>query len=318
MDRRAADFVLRRQGRDELPLVLHARRLYILPTRAGAGFGVLLLAMFIAGLNYQNSLALFLTFLFAAFGVIALLDTHRRLAGLRVVRIDATPAFAGDAVECRVVLDTHAVADAPELRVAASDPPGAALPAAIGPDAMAVILLRCPALRRGRWRLRRLRLETRAPFGLFQAWTWLHTDTGTCVYPRAAGTLDPPAAPGDGQGMDGTGAGFDEWSGLRPFREGDSPRQVAWKAYAREAPMLIREYHGQVAPRRHFDHTVLAQLAPEARLEQLCRWCVDAAARGESWSLRLLSREIGPATGPRHLEACLTALAEFPGAGSGA
>jgi uncharacterized protein (DUF58 family) len=127
--------------------------------------------------------------------------------------------------------------------------------------------------------------------------------------------LPSPGHPGEGSGSDGTGAGFDEWASLRPFREGDSPRQVAWKAYAREAPLLIREYQGQVAPRRLFDYGSLAALAPEARLEQLCRWCVDAADRGESWTLRLPTREIGPAAGSKHLQECLAELAVFASPG---
>ena len=60
---RMARWIRKRQGPDTLPLTLSRRRLYILPTRAGLGFGILLLLMLIAGLNYANSTALFLTFL---------------------------------------------------------------------------------------------------------------------------------------------------------------------------------------------------------------------------------------------------------------
>ncbi len=62
LEQRMARWVRRRQGEDRLPVTLQRRRLYILPTRAGSGFAVLLLAMLVAGLNYANSLALLLTF----------------------------------------------------------------------------------------------------------------------------------------------------------------------------------------------------------------------------------------------------------------
>ena len=43
--RRMARWIRRRQGEDSLPLVLSRRRLYILPTRAGIGFALLLILM---------------------------------------------------------------------------------------------------------------------------------------------------------------------------------------------------------------------------------------------------------------------------------
>ena len=52
-------------------------------------------------------------------------------------------------------------------------------------------------------------------------------------------------------------AGADEWLGLRPFRDGDSPRQVDWKAYAREAPLLVKEYSAAGSELRMFDFNQL-------------------------------------------------------------
>src|SRR2546429_4644460 len=63
----AAAWMRRRQGVDLLPVALERRRLYILPTGTGVAFAALLFLMLIAGLNYGNSLALFLTFLLGAF-----------------------------------------------------------------------------------------------------------------------------------------------------------------------------------------------------------------------------------------------------------
>ena len=54
-------WALRRQGPDSLPLQLKPRRIYILPTGTGWTFGLLVVAMFLAGMNYGNGLALLLT-----------------------------------------------------------------------------------------------------------------------------------------------------------------------------------------------------------------------------------------------------------------
>ncbi len=80
---------------------------------------------------------------------------------------------------------------------------------------------------------------------------------------------------------------IDEWATLRPFRDGDSPRQVAWKAYARGAPLLVKEYTASGSIERLFDFATLTGLDTEQRLSQLARWIVNCAADGERFGLRL-------------------------------
>src|ERR1700754_1807501 len=92
--KRMARYIRKRQGPDNLPLTLARRRLYILPTRAGVGFGLLLLLMLVAGLNYANSLALFLTFLLTGFTLVTMHHCHRNLLGAQLVSAVAPPTFA--------------------------------------------------------------------------------------------------------------------------------------------------------------------------------------------------------------------------------
>jgi uncharacterized protein (DUF58 family) len=107
------------------------------------------------------------------------------------------------------------------------------------------------------------------------------------------------------------GTGDDEWLGLRPFRDGDSPRRVAWKAVARGGALMVKEYGVASDDLRHFDFDQLAGLDAEARLEQLSRWIVDAEARGDRYGLTLQGARIDPARGPQHRHRCLRALALY-------
>ena len=106
-------------------------------------------------------------------------------------------------------------------------------------------------------------------------------------------------------------AGDEEWLGLRPFRAGDSPRQVDWKAYARGAPLLSKEYGSVTGRPQVFDYDALHGLEPEARLAQLCRWILESDARGQVYGLRLPRLEIAGGRGVQHRERCLSALARF-------
>lgn len=310
-------WALKRQGPDVLPLRLAARRVYILPTPAGWTFALLLGVMFIAGMNYGNGLALLFTFWLTGFALVAMVQTQRSLTAVQLLSADASPAHAGDAVSLRIRLEGRT--PAADLHLEQDQLPdssvegNASLPQAArdATDASGALQLDIPVSRRGRWRAPALRLSTTAPFGLFRCWTWLHMDVRTLVYPKAAGRRPVPETMGEHNGSLRRHHGQDELAWLRDFREGDSPRQVAWKAYARGQPLLVREYEGEGSLRHEFDFDALTGLDAEQRLSQLTRWILDARAHGENWVLKLSGEVPMAGAGEDHLARCLAKLALY-------
>jgi len=307
---RVARWIRRRQGLDHLPVTLERRRLYILPTRAGYAFAGLLVLMLLAGLNYANSLALFLTFLLGAFALVVMQLCHRNLLGTQVASCVAAAVFAGSTGAVHVTLASGPGAARSRLEGALDEGEITVTSVPANGERRLELPLAAPA--RGIVRLERLRLATAYPFGLFRAWTFVHTPIEMLVYPRARGWLPMPQHAGRRSGTRAlAGAGADEWAGLRPFRDGDSPRQVDWKAYAREAPLLVKEYAQGESELRMFDFAALAPRDVETRLSQLARWVVDAEARGERYGLVLPAVRLAPDRGPAHRHRCLAALATF-------
>ena len=298
---------MRRQGKDALPLVLSSRRVYIVPTRAGWAFAAVLSVTFIAGMNYGNGLAMLLCFWLAGFALVAMLQTQRQLSGLKITSAVAEPAFAGQSVPLRLQFESRRTSD---LLGATARGVGVAAVTADQPGTLQLDM-QLPAPVRGIWRAPALRLESTAPFGLFRTWAWLQLDVQTLVYPAPHGNLQVPEVPGSDYGKTRPGAGLDELAWLRAFREGDSPRQVAWKAYARGAPLLVREYQGSVAAAREFSFDALRDLGVEAKLAQLCRWVVDAAAHNEAWTMSLPGTASISGSGAPHRQECLSRLALF-------
>jgi len=303
-------WALRRQGPDTLPLRLAPRRIYILPTRTGWVFGLLIIAMFLAGMNYGNGLALLLTFWLAAFALVGMIQTQRGLAGLVVLEAVAQPAFAGGQVALTLRLQSRLSPRDLDLRAENAGLLPMATPHPGIADA-AGLTLTFPTGRRGIWRTPALRLSTSAPFGLFRTWTWLALDARALVYPKPEGDQPLPELPGPEPGSRRLAGSLDELAALRPFREGDSPRQVAWKAYARGAPLLVREYQGHSSALREFDFALLPQPDTEARLSQLSRWIVAAAADNQRWTMRLPGSATLTGAGPEHRRQCLAQLAMF-------
>jgi uncharacterized protein (DUF58 family) len=315
MAERIGRWARKRQGEDVTPLVLRARRLYILPTSAGYTSALLLLVMLIAGLNYGNSLALLLTFLLAGFVLVGMYECQRTLRGLELLRARAEDCHAGSDGALELRLGNSGRHARRSLRVGSASGPATAFEIAPGVQLNVSLLHRCA--HRGRHRIGRLELTSTAPFGLFRCWTWLHLPLEVIVYPRPAGSRPlPRALAGRAATLTPNPAhGEDEWASLRAYQLGDSPRSIAWKTVARGGPFMVGQYAGAAGQDYRLSFAGLESLDLEARLSQLCVWVEECARIGAACALSLPGIEIPPARGASHRQTLLRALALY---GSGA
>jgi len=309
LERWAAGWARKRQGADAHAVALRRRRIYILPTRFGVVFAAMVFAMLLGSLNYGASLGFTLTFLLTGLGLVVMHHCHNNLLGAEIKFLGAVPVFAGERAEFKIAVGNAAAT--PRLEIELKRGAHAAGPADVAPGGTEVLRLGLPTERRGSAALERFRVETRHPARLFRAWTWVHMDARCLVYPRPA-EPDRPLPPAAGGSVEGrTHAGDDDFAGLRSAAPGDPLQRIAWKAYARSGLLLLKEFSGGTQQPCLLDWSMLPELDTEARLSQLTRWCLDADAAGRSLGLRLPGVVIPLGTGPKHLAACLEALALF-------
>ena len=308
--RKTRAWARKRHGVDSDPLTLSGGRIYIVPSALGIAFTLMLFAMFLGAMNYANNLALGLTFMLGALSLTAMHYCHRNLAGVQIRSAASEPVFAGQTARFRIALENDAKVARYELVVANED--SIAPPVRVESGARAVLDLEMPAPQRGLLTLESFEITTRHPFGLFRAWAYLNMNLHCVVYPKpSARGLPPPPLETDTGGAQETIRGDEDFAGLRAFHPGDSPRRIAWKAYAREQGLHVKVYAGTAVTSHSFDFDSLTGLGTEARLSQLCRWIEDAYAAGRAFGLRLPGVEIAPNVGPGHRQRCLTALALF-------
>ena len=304
-----AAWARRRQGEDRLPVTIGRRRVYILPTRAGLAFAAMIFVMLVAGLNYANSIALLIAFMLAGFGMIAMHLTHRNLVGVALRTVASVDAFVGE--HGRLLLTLENPADTARLGLECEV--AGSMRAAVDVPARATARADVPLTleRRGRLTVDRIQLSTAFPFGLFRAWTYVHVDASVIAWPVPRGRREAPPETSSGGATHAVHrVGDEEWAGLREFRSGDSPRQVAWGAYARGRGLLVKTYQSPAAHQRMFDlESISGDL--EQRLEQLSAWIVAAHARGERFGLRLGERTLPADSGNEHRARCLDSLALF-------
>ncbi|MEW5891802.1 MAG: DUF58 domain-containing protein [Pseudomonadota bacterium] len=289
---------------------LTSRRLYILPTRDGLLFALLLGALLLGAMNYSLSLAYLFTFLLAGIGVAGLIHTHRNLNGLSLRAGHVAPVFAGQSAQFVLHLDNPS--GLARYRIGIEHAAGQTAHADVAARGQADLILTLPQPRRGLHRPGRFALSTTYPLGLFRCWTVLELDWAVLVYPRPA--ADRLAFPG-GDGADQTGQGRrpgdEEFDGLREYRPGDSLKRIAWKTLARAQPPATKQFATPVARGLWFDWAQTPGGNTEAKLSRLTRWLLDAENAGQSYGLRLPARAFGPARGEAHLRTCLEALARF-------
>lgn len=308
---RFEDWVTRHHRPAREPIRLDRRRIYILPTRQGYAFALLLFLLFLWSINYSNSMGFAFTFLLAAVALNTMWQAHDNLLGLVVHADGAEPVFAGQDARFAFRLENprRTLRCGVALQWRDREPTYADIPA----NGSVSVSLTVPAEKRGWLRPGHIRVLTRFPLGLFQSWSWVAFETAALVYPQPRGRQPLPAALAgqSGSGLNELGSGSEDYAGFRQYAPGDSPRRIAWKAATRTEQLLVKRFIDQARPELWLDWWRVGIEAQEPRLEQLCQWMLKAENDGHEYGLRLPGLKLPPSRGEPHRRRCLEALALF-------
>ena len=296
-------------------VVLHRRRIFILPTKAGAGFAVLLLLLLAGATNYNLGLGFVLTFLLASCALVDMVLTYRNLGQLHLRPGRAASVFAGQAARFELHLNNRTRRDRYAIGVDFADASGPRYMVDAPAGASAALVLTCATEQRGYLAAPPVRLVTRFPLGLFRAWSYWRPDLRVLVHPFPEPDAPPLPMAGRARDHGRGGAGGDDFAGIRSYQAGDPMRSLAWRQIAR----LDLADGGQLVT-KHFerggvDQLVLdfdalpPQMNLELRLSRMTRWVLDAEQRGLPYAFRLGAHDFAAAVGAAHQAACLRALA---------
>jgi uncharacterized protein (DUF58 family) len=307
---RAERWARKRQGTDSTVTLLQSRRVYILPTGVGLVFALMVFAMLLGSMNYNNNLSFVLTFILAALGLVAMHQCQRNLVGLELTFAGVDPVFAGQAATFRIAITNRSKNHRYNLQIysgeIASDTHD------LRPGESTVFQLEIPTTSRGFVRIPRFGIRTLFPFELFRSWAWLHMDLEGLVYPHPADSVPQPPPTQSAHGHRQHDArGEEDFAGLRNFNDGDSPRHIAWKAYARSGDLYSKLFSGADTSSQWFDFDNIDDTDIEARLSILTRWIIDTEFRQQDYGLRIPGAEFSPTHGKAQRHRCLRSLAMF-------
>ena len=306
---------------------LGAQRVHIRPSRAGLAFAALLLALWIAAVNYGLGLGYALTYFAAACAIADMLFSSRNLAGLALAATPGNPVFAGSRALFTLRLINRSSRPRHAIHVAVSGSPAAPGLADIAAHGETAVSIGMPARQRGWLNAPAVRLSGSFPLGLFVAWCHWQPEARVLVYPQPeqdapplpwpAGTIQQARQPG----WPDLPGGALELAGVRAYQPGDPLQRLAWRQIARHdgEHLFSKQFQpGADAPKRAphgthgklmLDYAALHALAPEARLSRLAAWVLQAESTGLPYGLRLGVLTLAPALGAGQRDACLRALA---------
>ncbi|MBE9548973.1 MAG: DUF58 domain-containing protein [Proteobacteria bacterium] len=305
---RFLDYISRRRGPLKPPLQLGYRQIFIIPSRFGAGFAVLLLVMTVAGLNYNNNLALILSYLLLAIFLSVSNLGYRNLRGLNISPAISKPVFAGNFAEFNIPVSSHqGQRFALECwQEECCDQLTAK------PGRPASLLIRKKTEKRGRLSLGPWKLQSAWPFGFYRVWSWIVPDDTCLVYP--APVENPPPLPWSGSSVGLSSlaqAGDDELHGLRDYQAGDPLNRIAWRSSARADRLITRESEQQQSGEIILDWDYLPVAGTELRLSILCAWVLEAEKQKLNWSMRLPGESLTKGSGRGHQQRALSLLALY-------
>lgn len=295
----AADFV-----------ALDQRRIFIFPNSFGFLYLVIVFILFLAGVNYQNNLILAFCFLLTSLFLNGIFNTYRNLSGLRLENIGAKAVFAGENIEFKLLLTR--VDDRQSHSICLFLQKDNEQNVTVDANQRLEISLSYPSVSRGYCRAPRIYLYSVYPFGLMRTWSWIDLNLSCLVYPKAIAS--PPENNSEnsaGENINNDKAEGEIFSGLRPYRMGDRPRQIAWKVLAKGGGLHSNLMSSMSDDSRWIDWSEWLTLNMERRLSAMCYLVCACEAQQISYGLRLPGLELPQSQGKAHFQACLQALALF-------
>ncbi|MGK5061645.1 DUF58 domain-containing protein [Janthinobacterium sp. LB3P112] len=306
---------------------LGAQRVHIRPSRAGLAFAALLLALWIAAVNYHLGLGYALTYFAASCAIADMLFASRNLAGLALAATPGQPVFAGSQATFTLRLINRSARPRHAIQLAVIHSTAASSLADIDAHGETAVSIVVAARQRGWLIAPPLRLSGSFPLGLFVAWCHWQPEARVLVYPqpeRNAPPLPLPAGtvrqaqqtrqPGSPDSSDGAL----ELAGVHTYQPGDPWHRLAWRQIARHDGEHVFSKQFQPAADAQsgaargsivLEHAALHALAPEARLSRLAAWVLQAERTGLPYGLHLGTLTLAPALGASQRDACLRALA---------
>lgn len=291
------------------PQTLTSRNLYILPSGFGWAYGLVVLSLFVAGINSQINTIFLMTFLLMIIGLISMLETHANLKNLTITFKFIKDAFQNAPAKLNLSLQSNnKIRFGVEFTIASQPNTRAEKIPLEGFDV--VVPIETP--KRGHFPLPRITISSFYPFGIFRVWSYLYFEAYYYVYPQP---VDPGFWPKPYTISDikqKQVSGDEEFYELKqvenPWIE---PKLIHWKIAAKGQGWYLKTMDSHASDYWLFKLDELPAKDLEVKLQNLSFWLQSAEATGLTYGLELKEIQTSFSRGAEHLQHCLRQLALY-------
>lgn len=287
------------------------RDLYILPTRIGWYYSLILIALFAIAVKFDSQAAFMMLFILIAVGLIAMVYTHNNVIGLGLSAQPGNAIFVGEHACFKLTVHNSSNKSRNAVWLLSS---GLQQLVNINANQQETYELKFPTYQRGYFYCEKATLTSHYPIGVFFCWTRRYEPQQRClVYPQPLDLIPLPmdhASSGKQSAKSHIQPGAEDFAGMKNYQPGDRIRDVHWPSLAKTNKLITRQYESQNNSSINLSwFTLPSTMSVENRLSQLCYWVVNAEQQELRYQLEMPNHTIEYGNGRSHYHDCLTVLA---------
>ncbi len=323
---------LERRFPDVAEITLGLRTIFIVPTMTSIALLLTVMLLFLMAINFQNALIYGLSFWLLALLVVSIFFTYRNLSGLTLKAIQSSPCFVGEKAvfECQVSVPADQKKAAIFIGWKDEDMAEASFNQEQHQEHQKQqgkrqrvsnhslrIKLSHSTTQRGWFKPPRLSVFTRYPVGLMVSWSYAALDMQSIVFPapllQKSVTGKQDSNDNNDQAEQGTeiANGSTDFSGIREYQPGDSPKHIHWGTYAKTGEVYTKSFVDYGSNDLWLNWDTLNIQGVETKLSHLCARVLECHQEQLTYGLKLPANTLQPDSGEAHKNLCLTALALY-------
>jgi len=294
-------------------ITLGIKRIFIIPTLISGALFIAMGILLLMAINFQNSLIYGLAFWLLALIVISIFFTYRNLSGVTFKAMQSMPCFAGE--KAVFELDVSCPKNQKKSAISVGWKHQDLAKVDLIDHHTTRIKLSHETKQRGIFKPDKLSIFTMYPIGLVVAWSYAVLDMQSIVYPEP---ILQKSAETDSEGVDDDAEkgkeiarGSTDFSGIREYQVGDSPKHIHWGAYAKTGKAYTKTFSDYANQDLWLDWDSLALAGVETKLSHLCAKVLQSHQEQQVYGLKIPGKTIQPNSGEAHKALCLTSLALF-------
>lgn len=272
----------------------------------GYVFGVLILITFIAGINYANNLILGLCFLLSAILCMSFYMAFRQLYQLKISISLPEVAQLGKSNHLVIQIEQDAKKPLISRMLRLSDAEQEQI--VLSKTALTRVNWALNVSERGAFSVKRIKLSSRFPFGLVQAWSYIHIPT--CIWVAPQGVLP--------QHLHHLGHALidiprpDDLKELKSYQLGDPLTQVSWKHVAQGKGFFVKTFEALDEDKFHIDYDDFKQIDHEKRLQFIMGLAEKCKEAQRPFSIKIKDISLAAGTDQAHFLQTQLILAQQP------